>query len=192
MLKTLSLVAAFVGCAAILSAQAVTADADTYKVNYFANANTSSAPDGTVYITDVGTSSPNGGNLCADIFVFDPSQELTECCGCKLTPDGLRTLSVNTNLTANPLTGVILTTGVIKVLSATVVSGGCPMPTAPKVSPGLRAWGTHIQNANFAITETDFQDAGLSAAELARLGSECSAIVEVGSGKGRCSCGSGD
>ncbi len=192
MLKTLSLVAAFIGCAAILSAQAVTADADTYKVNYFSNANTASAPDGTVYVTDVGTSTPNGGDVCADIFVFDPSQELTECCGCKLTPDGLRTFSVNTNLTGNPLTGVVLSAGMIKILSATVVSGGCGMPTAPKPTSGVRAWGTHIQNSSFTITETDFQDAGLSAAELARLGSECSAIVEVGSGKGKCSCGNGD
>ncbi len=40
MFKTLSLAAAFIGCTAILSAQAVIADADTYKVNYYTNSST--------------------------------------------------------------------------------------------------------------------------------------------------------
>jgi hypothetical protein len=68
---------------------------DTFKVDYFANANTSSAPDATVHLTNPGTS----GNICAAIYVFDPNQEISECCSCLLSPDGLRTLSVNTDLT---------------------------------------------------------------------------------------------
>src|SRR5580658_4269897 len=72
--------------------------ADTLKVDYFANANTAGAPDGTLRITNPGTA---GANLCAAIFVFDPSQELSECCRCFVSPDGLRTLSVNTNLTGD-------------------------------------------------------------------------------------------
>lgn len=71
--------------------------------------------DGTVRITNVGTS---GGSLCADIYVFDPYQELAECCSCKITPDGLLTLSVSDNLTANTLTGVPLSSGVVKIVSS--------------------------------------------------------------------------
>ena len=181
-LKTLTLLAAFAGCAAVLSAQAI--DPDTYKVNYFAHANVS-APDGTVRITNAGTS---GGDVCADIYVFDPNQELSECCSCLITPDGLLTLSVDNDLTFNPLTGLFLGTGMIKIISAAPTGGACPAPTAPKPTAGVRAWATHIQ-AGDVTTETPFTDSGLSAAELTRLGRECSAIQLVGSGSGVCDCG---
>lgn len=168
--------------------------ADTLKVNYFSNANTAGAPDGTVRITDPGTAAT--GNVCAYIAVFDPNQEMSECCGCLLTPDGLRTLSVNSDLTSNPLTGVKLQTGVIKIVSAAPTGNACPLPGQVKGSPvleaGLRSWATHIQNGNFAITETVSQDATLSTGEINRLGVECSAIILDGSGAGICSCGTGD
>ena len=158
--------------------------ADTLKVDYFSNANTASAPDGTVRLTNPGTS---GGNLYAAIYVFDPNQELTECCECLLTPDGLRTLSVNKDLTSNPLTGVVLTTGLIKVVSTTGTSASKLYPVA-----AIRSWATHIQNSNFSVTETASQDATFSASEESRLNSQCSAIQLDGSGHGICSCGTGD
>ncbi|HEY6768192.1 MAG TPA: hypothetical protein VI386_25845 [Candidatus Sulfotelmatobacter sp.] len=165
---------------------------DTLKIDYFSNAHTAGAPDGTLRITDPGTST---GNICAYIFVFDPQQELTECCGCLNTPDGLATLSVNTDLTGNPLTGVTLTTGLIKILSASPIGNACPLPGQSSgsdvIEPALRAWTTHIQNGG-AVTETGAQDATLSAAEVVRLRNECFAIVLDGSGKGICSCGVGD
>jgi len=158
--------------------------ADVLKVDYFANANTASAPDGTVRLTNPGTS---GGNIWAAIYVFDPNQELTECCSCLLTPDGLRTLSVNKDLTSNPLTGVVLTTGLIKIVSTTANSATRLTPTA-----GIRSWATHIQNSNFSETETASQDATLSATEQTRLQGQCFAIHLDGSGHGICSCGTGD
>ena len=53
------------------------------------------------------------------LFRSDNTEELIECCGCKLTPNGLRTFSINSDLTANPSNGMLPTTGVIKVISAT-------------------------------------------------------------------------
>ncbi len=165
---------------------------DVLKVDYFANANTSGAPDGTLRITDPGTSA---GNICAYIFVVDPDQEMSECCGCLNTPDGLATLSVNTNLTANPLTGTSLTTGVIKILSVSPIGNACPLPGqssgSDTIEPAIRAWTTHIQTGN-VVTETASQDATLSVGELSRLANECYGIVLDGSGKGICSCGTGD
>jgi len=158
--------------------------ADTLKVDYFSNANTAGAPDGTLRLTNPGT---NGGNIYAAIYVFDPNQELTECCECRLTPDGLRTLSVDANLTSNPLTGVLLTNGLVKIVSTTGVNASKLYPT-----PAIRSWATHIQNANFAVTETASQDATLSAFEQTRLSQECFAIELDGSGHGICSCGTGD
>ncbi|MGA7908398.1 MAG: hypothetical protein WCA16_13400 [Candidatus Sulfotelmatobacter sp.] len=171
-------------CAGSAMASTTPPPADTLKVDYFSNANTAGAPDGTVRLTNPGTS---GGNLWAAIYVFDPNQELTECCECFLSPDGLRTLSVNSDLTSNPLTGVTLSTGLIKVVSTTGTNASRLYPT-----PAIRSWATHIQNSNFAVTETASQDATLSSAEVGRLNAECSAIQLDGSGKGICSCGTGD
>jgi hypothetical protein len=189
MLKTLFVVAALVGSAASLSAQAYP---DTYKVNYFINANTSN-PDATVNITNVGTvgkpAGDHAGTVCALIYVFDPNQELSECCGCSLSPDGLRTLSLDADLTSNPLTSVTLTTGVIKIVSSMPTATGCN-PAMPSPASGIRAWATHIQNTD--ITETAFQDSTLSGAELSNLVAECKGILLVGSGRGTCSCGTGD
>jgi len=161
---------------------------DLLKVNYFSNANTAGAPDGTVRMTDPGTSP---GNICAQIYVFDPYQEMAECCACLLTPDGLKTLSVNVDLTSNPLTGVTLNNGTVSVVSGVPLPGNQCSPLNPYVEPAIRAWGTHIQNGAFAITETAYSDVQLSQANDSLL-IECYAIQLDGSGHGTCSCGSGD
>jgi hypothetical protein len=179
MFKTLSIAAVLVGLAASLSAQVI--NPDTFKVSYFANNGTS--PDNTVRLTHVGTTA---GNVCADIYVFDPYQELAECCSCRQTPDGLGELSVYSDLTDNTLTGVPLHSGAIKIVSSSTCNAQVPKPAA-----GIRAWATHVQN-NGTLTETEFTDAGLSAVELNRLAAECAAIHLDGSGKGICSCGWGD
>jgi hypothetical protein len=172
------------------AAASTTPGPDTLKVDYFSNANTAGAPDGTTRITNPGTA---GGSLCAAIFVFDPQQELSECCSCYVSPDGLRTLSVNTDLTGNPLTGVVLSTGVVKIVPIPTRGGVCPAyPTSLAPTASIRSWGTHIQNSNFTITETASQDATLSAAEVGRLQGQCFAIQLDGSGKGQCTCGTGD
>jgi hypothetical protein len=186
MLKTLSIAAALIGFAATtLSAQAI--DPDTFKVSYYSNANTAGYPDGTLRITNVGTqtgsSTDKSGNLCALIYVFDPMQELQTCCSCSITPDGLRVLSVDTDLTSNTLTGKTVFTGAVKIVSSTSCNAASPTPAA-----GIRAWITHIQNSAY-VTETEFTDSGLSAGELASLKAKCSAAVLDGSGAGICSCG---
>jgi len=164
---------------------------DVYKLNYFSN-NAAPAPDATVRIDNPGLTY---GNLCAMIYVFDADQQLTECCGCVETHNGLRTISVRSNLTSNPLTGVVSRNGVIKIVSAAVNNSPCD-PTS-NVSPkaNLRAWTTHIQNAvgtAWPITETEFSDSTLGATELANLQAQCAFVNILGSGQGICSCGTGD
>jgi hypothetical protein len=188
MLKTLSIAAAVIGFAATLSAQTAAPGPDTFKVGYYSNAN-GPLPDGTVRITNVGTNitSPGSGNLCALIYVFEPDQQLAECCGCLITPDGLLTLSINTNLASNPLTPVTLTTGAIKIVSAGPAAACNPAKPTPVT--GIRAWGTHIQ-AGGVVTETEFVDSTLSTGELNLLKNRCGSILTNGSGFGVCSCGS--
>jgi hypothetical protein len=181
---TLVICLALAVCLSTAWASTTPPPADTLKIDYFSNANTAGAPDGTVRLTNPGTS---GGPVYAAIYVFDPRQELTECCECLLTPDGLRTLSVNGDLTSNPLTGVVLNTGLIKFVSTTGTSASKLFPVA-----SIREWGTHIQNANFSETETAGQDATFSGSEQSSLQRQCAAIQLDGSGHGICSCGSGD
>ena len=157
-------------------------------VSYFSNAHTSGVADATVRLTNPGLT---GGNLCAEIYVFDQSQQLSECCGCLVSPDGLQTLSVNTDLTGNPLTGVQSTTGVVKIVPAdAAVNPSCnPTAIAPKAS--LVAWSTNIQQQSasaFAMTETTFQLGPLGDDELAALQNQCSSSFSLGSGQGVCSC----
>jgi len=164
---------------------------DVFKVNYFSN-NAAPAPDATVRIDNPGLTY---GNLCAMIYVFDADQQLTECCGCVETHNGLRTLSVRRDLTSNPLTGVVSSNGVIKVVSAAVNNSPCDPTTNVKPTANLRVWVTHIQNpvgAAFPITETESSNSALGATELANLQAQCAFVNILGSGHGTCSCGTGD
>jgi hypothetical protein len=136
-----------------------TALQDVYQVNYY------SAGSGVVRITHPGyTSDP----LCAMIYVYAPDQQQTECCGCRLTHNGLRTLSISSNLISNPLTGVREPTGVIKIVSSApfITTGGTKVCDPRRLAPlpNLRAWATHIQTGG-QITEEEFSDSGLSASE---------------------------
>ncbi len=162
-----------------------------YRVDYFANANTGGVPDATIRLDNDGSDAAS--NLCADIFIFDSNEEMSECCACLETPDGLRTLSVNADLTANPLTGVLLNTGVIKIVPASPAAGTCPVPyyINPIAGAEIQSWATHIQNNTFAVTETASQVSVLSSAEETALARQCGAIERIGSGRGICSCGTG-
>jgi len=165
--------------------------ADVYKVNYFSN-NTGSAPDATVRIDNPGLTY---GNLCAMIYVFDADQQMSECCGCVETHNGLRTLSVRSNLTNNPLTGVVSSNGVIKILSSRATGSACDPTSGVTPTPNLRAWVTHVGNAvgsSYPVTETESSDSTLGATELANLQAQCAFLGILGSGHGTCSCGGGD
>ncbi|MGA9529938.1 MAG: hypothetical protein WBS24_17625 [Terriglobales bacterium] len=162
-------------------------DNSTYFVTYFSN-NVSAAPDATVRVIndgDQGAPQP-AGDLFAEFFVFDDSEELTQCCGCVVTPDGLLSESVKNQLTDHSLRGITPPRGVIKLISSSNCLGAnCPggpsfAPTTP--IPGLRAWATHIQsNANkypygpapYTQTETKFADANLGAAEKGLIEELC-------------------
>jgi hypothetical protein len=159
-------------------------DNSMYFVTYFAN-NVSGAPDATLrFINDGDT----GGNLWAAIYVFDDSQELQACGACEVTPDGLLSEDVKTQLTNNPVTGRIPTRGVIKV-----VTSSNPSPTDLGVTTGLRGWATHIQRATatsgaYATTEAPLADSNLIDPEYALLQSLCYYAGLLGSGQGTISC----
>ena len=153
-----------------------------YFTTYFAN-NVSAAPDATLRIINDGDSAANpNGTLYASIYVFDDSQELTECCSCPITADGLLSESVRNQLTANPLTSIKPPRGVIKVISSTTRSDVSTNFAPNTPFPGLRGWATHIQsvaNKNpfgpspYSQTETELADSNLTAAEQSQLEMLC-------------------
>src|ERR1700730_3828500 len=104
---------------------------DIYALSYYSNAHVTNAPDAALRLVNdgfVSDASP-AGDLCASIYVFDSAEQLAECCSCKITPNGILSLSVNTNLTSNTLTGRIPTRGVVKVVSSALTAGGCDAAT---------------------------------------------------------------
>ncbi len=196
MIRTTLLTLLVVAICASVPVWAANAVNDTLQVNYYSNANTSGLPDGTVRITNPGTYNVGGvaANICAMIYVFTPDEQMAECCGCTATPNDLRTLSINTDLTKNPLTSTIPVNGVIKIVSSAPGSGGVCDPRTLAATPALRAWATHIQTLSTggsAVTEEEFAAASLSAGEVSMLQGGCSAIVLEGSGHGICTCGTG-
>jgi len=125
-----------------------------------------------------------GQYLCADIYVFDPGQELKECCSCPVSTDGLLTIALH-SLTDNPANGVYSGTGVIKLVSdksGVCLSGG--LPTNPVPGPELRAWSINVDTS---VTEDKFQATPLSSQELFDLGFLCSGVPNE-SGPGICRC----
>jgi len=191
-ISSVALVLIIVGLASFAAAQGIS---DVYQVNYFSHRSSSpEAYDQTVRIINPGEQgtpiSAKHGTVCADIYVFDDNQEMSECCSCPITANGLLTLSVNWDLTSNPLTGWPPPyNGVIKIVSDN--QANCD-PTSPVPTPDLRAWATHLQRPDgsyLVTTEEEFAGAALQQDELSFLGQACSFVQFLGSGKGVCSCG---
>jgi uncharacterized protein YjdB len=160
-------------------------------LTYFSQANyPATTLDATVRITNVGMTN---GPLCAMVYVFDTRQEMTECCACSLSPDDLRTLSVNNDLTNHPATGVIPHAGVIEIISAQPGSNQACNASNGSPAGELSAWSTHIQilaKNTFSTTEAPFAVAALSGSNLAKLQNQCGFLMTNTSGM--CTCGAGD
>jgi hypothetical protein len=184
-MKTLGFLMLALATALMLGGTAVAqGDYSFYFTTYY-SANAANAPDETLRVINDGDISiiVNGSSvpptLWASIYVFDDSEELTQCCSCLVTPDGLLSESVKLNLTANPLiSGKVNTRGVIKVISSLVESDVNTGFTANLPAPGLRVWMTHVQGTKvtlsagnavnpvvagpFFVTETQAADSNLT------------------------------
>jgi hypothetical protein len=179
-MKRVGLFVLAVGAIALILSGSALAQGDNsiYFVTYYAN-NVSGAPDATLRIINDG----DHGELFAGIYVFDDSQELQECGYCNISPDGLLSEDVKTQLTSNTLTSRVPSRGVIKVIS---FAGGGPLT-------GLRGWATHIERATptsgaYATTEALLADSNLSFGEFDSLYTLCEYVQTLGSGQGTITC----
>jgi hypothetical protein len=204
---------------------------DVFTTNYFSNNTAAGAPHATLRVTNDGSgASPavvvvgalqvtqpvanlSQDDLCANVYVFDDSQEFKECCSCPISPNGMRTWDIHTDLNSNPANGIVANQGLIQVVSthATSTGGGCD-PTGGfnvffgtggglTLEPEVESWATHVQLANlpgakYSLTETEAIEEELSGHELTTLELECAFATASsgfgqgsGSGAGVCGCG---
>ena len=196
-MKKLLALAAILVMAAIPS---IAQQNSVYLVDYFSNnPGPGGAADQIVRLVNFGL---NGtpltspvGDVCANVYVFDANQEMVACCSCRITPNGLLTLSVANGLTNNPVTSVVPVNGDIKVLS-TAANGATactPLTDNNGLLPSTVGFGTHLQTSGGTapgtfITETELANATLSAGELQFLFQGCQFARYLGSGKGTCGC----
>jgi len=191
-----------------------------YYIGYYGNANTAGFPDAQLNIVNPGSTGGYTktdfkapiGDLCANIYVFTSDQEMVECCSCFVSPNGMIQLSLNLNLTANPLANPAIVplpvAGALKVVSSspfandtctesltggegTFTLDGAATSYVPLGS--LRGAITHVRQTTstlFTTTETSMHQADLGdGSELSKLQSQCYFLQNTGSGHGRCTCG---
>jgi len=187
----------------------------SYTIGYYNNA-VSGVPDAVMHVVNPGSTggySPQG-DLCANVYVFTPDQQMVECCSCAISPNGMQGFSLETDLTANTLTTTPAVTGAIKIVSsqgggspAGFPSVGVASPTVGACDAGntyspngrLETWITHVRalgtslGAAYTVTETVFETVDLSRSELSKLQQECYAVESglLGSGHGTCTCDPG-
>jgi hypothetical protein len=192
------------------AASAIIFIGDPFQVSYAADLNI-----GESYI-DIANTGTNGapllgpglgaasGNICVNVYAFDPAEELISCCSCLVTPDQTVNLGVVRDLTSKTLTGVVPTSVTLKLLVTLAGPGGggnsCTNTAATAslatLANGGAAWGTTLHATptagSYATTERTFTGATLSAGELASITGRCAAVIGNGSGFGVCSsCKSG-
>ena len=172
-----------------------------YQVRYAANLNLG---ESVINITNSGargadiywgTTASTTGAICVNVYAFSPDEQMVSCCSCPVTPNGLVNLGAVRDLISNTLTPAVPTSITVKLLATVPVGGSCSNSAAAVVArdlaPGMVAWGTTIHAApttpvTYAVTETPFSPAALSAGERFRLGTLCNFILANGTNYGIC------
>jgi hypothetical protein len=166
---------------------------EALQLGYMANL---TAGDSFIDITNTDSAT---GNICANVYAFDAAEEMISCCSCRVTPNGLVSLSAHNDLISNTLTPAVPTAAVIKLLATTSNSNLCSpsAPTQSTLTYSMRAWSTglHLLTASpvgFGMTEKPFTMAPMGVNEINRLTQTCAFIQANGGGYGICkSCSSG-
>jgi hypothetical protein len=169
--KQLTLVFATLALSTVAFAQ-TQSDLD-YHIGYAANLNIG---DSEINISNDGfragfynnnTTGLGAGNICANVYVFDPSEEMVSCCSCLVTPNALISLSAKNDLINDVLTPAIPTSIVIKLVATVpgTVTGGAYTVCNPatthlgglvaasgelipnEATTGMLTWGTTLEPA---------------------------------------------
>jgi len=136
-----------------ISGAATTATGTTcqsaFQVRYFANL---TVGDSFIDITNDGsvitaasvagssttTANYSTGNICINVYTFDPAEEEVSCCSCLVTPNGLVSLSAVTDLIGNTLTPASPTAITVKLLATTpIIQGTNPLTASQSCNPAF-------------------------------------------------------
>jgi len=115
--------------------------------------------DASVRIVNASATAPQQrGTLCAMIYAFDDIEEMQACCGCPVTPDGLRTMSVINNITSNfGVNHGNLNAGVIEIVASQpnfFTSIEVPLPA--QIGPlGFSGWACDPSNRFFSAADVN-------------------------------------
>ena len=217
-MNRISLVFAAVALASVACYAQPGTENTSYQLGYMSNLDKA---DAVVNFTNFGSTFAFGlpapattfGNLCANVYVFDPQEELISCCSCLVTPNGLNSLSAKGDLISNTLTPATPTSIVVKIVGTLALDvNGTFFSALPdtfcnpttindptKTFPvnALLAWGTnnHVDSTGgLALTELKFRSAlllppaapGATPNEIDQLATFCRFNQINGTGFGVC------
>ena len=191
---------ALAASAAAAYSQSPGAADEPYQVRYAANLSLGTSylnivNDGNLGVSALGPGFGSGNvDLCANLYIIDPGEELVSCCSSRITPDqdiGIDVVAQLTNGGKGTISGTLPSSVTIKIVGS---SGDCATNNAATNytgAIGLLAWGTTLHQTPktgvYATTETQFLPASLSRSELLSLQGRCSFIVGNDSAYGQCS-----
>jgi hypothetical protein len=139
-------------------------------------------------------------------YVFDPQEEEIGCCACLVTPNGLNSLSVKSELISNNLTPAVPTSVVIKLIGSrpgtdktglfTVCNPATVGTSATFIEFGMLAWGSTLEPSStpgtYNAVNVPFLAGSLATAlpvpgtELGGVTALCNFIQANGTGFGIC------
>ncbi|MBV8072517.1 MAG: hypothetical protein JO270_21625 [Acidobacteriaceae bacterium] len=123
---------------------------------------------------------------CANIYVYS-FQDIVACGSCLVSPNGSLEEDLDADLINHPVTGVRPPTGVVKVVFTSWNQNFCDPTALGATSANLKAFRAK------GTSELElFDNNVLSAAEEARLNSDCTAVFTVLSGAFNVTCGPTD
>jgi hypothetical protein len=210
-----SLVLATLAMSTVAFSQAFAPQDGPFQIGYAANLNIG---DSVVNLSNDGLNggvfgAGTTGNICVNTYVFDPQEEEIGCCACLVTPNGLNSLSVKSDLISNNLTPAVPTSVIIKLVASTpgIVAGASTVCNPALVATGavgaviepttfgMLAWGTTLEpnstpgtynavsvrflNGNLVAPAAGPAPAG---SELAGMTALCNFIQSNGTGFGIC------
>ena len=141
------------------------------------------------------------GNICVNVYAFDPNEEMVACCSCLITPNQVVNFGINANLLGHLETPAVPSSVTIKLVNTLAGDGtksSCTNSayyagtTAFPLANGLIAYGTTPQQLGigaYNMVERPFIPSTLGPApnsELASLTGRCGSIIGTASGYGIC------
>jgi hypothetical protein len=141
------------------------------------------------------------GNICVNVYAFDPNEEMVACCSCLITPNQVVNFGINANLLGHLETPAVPSSVTIKLVNTLAGDGtksSCTNSayyagtTAFPLANGLVAYGTTPQQLGtgaYYMVEHPFIPSTLGPApnsELASLTGRCGSIIGTANGYGIC------